>query len=319
MGFREDTCLYYPNFSFEDEAWAKQALIVWDKIATIVPADVDTNLIGNETYRLLKRANLVENWPVELWVRETAAQRSLKMLDAGQQKLFSSAEPFRLNFGKLTEDFFHELNMRGFTATREGTDVVVEGDVGMLIMSVLAHTLSSQTHSAAMTDKEELADSYLRIAHREPLSAELDVIRVDLSIAVPDLSQISVGRWIEFRKKHRAELEMYRGSIRALSFALAAVDDAEKRAEVLEKRRIDVQAHLDRNDSPFKRLGPIAANWGPSLVIAGGAFAMNPLLDGLLAAASGFGPAAISEAVRRKFKRAHGMSFLLEIASAPRK
>jgi len=46
-----DVCLYYPHFEVRDENWAKEALLYWETIATIVPLDVDTASFSSQLYR----------------------------------------------------------------------------------------------------------------------------------------------------------------------------------------------------------------------------------------------------------------------------
>lgn len=41
VGLQRSACLYYPNFSVHDELWAKEALLLCNFIATIIPRDVD--------------------------------------------------------------------------------------------------------------------------------------------------------------------------------------------------------------------------------------------------------------------------------------
>jgi hypothetical protein len=46
VGAQKGACLYYPNFSVQSDLWAKQALLFWDFIATIIPKDVSLSAIA---------------------------------------------------------------------------------------------------------------------------------------------------------------------------------------------------------------------------------------------------------------------------------
>lgn len=101
-----------------DERWAKEALLYWETIATIVRLDVDTEGFTSHLYRDLADAGAVEPWGVSRDARERAADLILPLLDAGHADAFPDGEPFTLNFGKLTRSLIPGLRERGVEGHR---------------------------------------------------------------------------------------------------------------------------------------------------------------------------------------------------------
>src|ERR671918_278038 len=88
VGIQADTSLYYPNYSVKDELWAKQVLLFWDSISTIVPRDVDPTSIDSELFRSLAKGGALRTWQVELPLRERVASTAMQLIDEGRAEAF---------------------------------------------------------------------------------------------------------------------------------------------------------------------------------------------------------------------------------------
>lgn len=310
VAVRPNLCLYYPYYEVRDETWAKEALLYWETIATIVPLDVDTAGFTSLLYRDLADAGAVEPWGVSRDARERAAGVILQLLDAGHADAFPEGEPFTLNFGKLTRSLIAGLKERGVDATATGQDVLVDFRVGSLVMCVLAHVLADAMKTRPLTDHPQLGEAYLNVMGASPRASNaVRIIAQDLDVAVPDLRDVDLRAWLAFRDKHRRELMVYRESVTSLARELAGAEDEDEALSVFAARRAAVEGYLEGKKGFFKRLTSSTTLSAVSLLLGLPSF-VDP---GVVEVVTGTASSAIG--VKQLLKReVHQLSFVQKLA-----
>lgn len=307
---RPDVCIYYPYYEVRDEMWAKEALLYWETIATIVPLDVDTASFASPLYRTLADAGAVEPWGVSRGARERAASIILQLLDAGHAEAFPEGAPFTLNFGKLTRSLIDGLQERDVSVTIKGQDVLVDFRVGSLVMCVLTHVLADALNTRTVTDHSELGRAYLNVLGASPRSSNaMTVVAQDLEIAVPDLREVDVHAWLAFRDKHRRELTAYRESVTSIARELAGAESEEEALSIFEGRRAAVEASLSKRKSFFKRLTASTTLSTLSILLGLPGF-VNP---DLVAVVSGSASTAIGVGQLMK-RQVHQLSYVQKVS-----
>ncbi len=310
VAVRPDVCLYYPHFEVRDENWAKEALLYWETIATIVPLDVDTASFSSQLYRDLADAGAVEPWGVSRDARERATDVILQLLDAGYADAFPEGEPFTLNFGKLTRSLIAGLKERGVDARATGQDVLVDFRVGSLVMCVLAHVLADAMKTRPLTDHPQLGETYLNVMGASPRGSNtVTIIAQDIALAIPDLRDVDLRAWLAFRDKHRRELTEYRESVTSLAREAAGAEDEDEALSVFEARRATIERYLESKKGFFKRLTASTTLSAVSLLLG-----LPSLVDpGVIEVVTGTASPAIG--VKQLMKReVHQLSFVQKLS-----
>lgn len=279
-------CLYYPNFGVPDELWAKEALLLWDFIATIIPRGVDLTQVAKKypLFQELTESGALRPWAVEMQVREKAGELALNLIDTKQFEILPETDPFALNFGKLTDQFANQLDERGLVLEKRASEVVVEGRVGLLVMMILAHVLEEGTQAAPVTDAEDLGRAYVSVLHHVDGAAGLEsrrVVQHDLQFLMPDLANVELGKWLRFRRKYASELIEYRRSVNLAAGEIEKSNDEDQAVEILANRLQDLQRQVEERTSIFRKLTTAVQESGIVVVADLGAIGLaSPTLKG---------------------------------------
>lgn len=309
VGSRPDTCLYYPYYEIRDQVWVKEALLYWDKVATIVPLDVDPAGFRNPLYRQLADHEVVEAWPVSSWLREQAATRVLQLLDDQRHTALPDGPPFQLNFGKLSGTLLTGLADRGISATKKGLDLEVDFQVGTLVMCTLCHLLGEKTRSRAVTDELELADAYFSVLGPSSRAKHVqEIVSLDMEMSIPDLRDIDLGKWLDFRAEHHADLMVYRDGVNSLARELAGADDESEARAVMDSRQQLLQDLLNRGI--WRKLTTSRTITALSVVLGLPTLLIDPAVTALYAG----GVASTSLSVKQLLHReVHGLTFVQKL------
>jgi len=311
VGAQPDTCLYYPYFAVRDEQWLKKVLVWWDRVATIVPVDVDFEQVVNEPTRILAEAEAFQAWPVERAVRDSAARAAIELIDQGRLMDFPDAEPVELHFGKLTRQLVEELRARDQVVRVRQGRVLVRGKAAMLVMEVLAHALADQTGASPLTDERAFANAYVGLASRRRLEGgAVDIVEADLELTIPNLESIPLRDWLSFRTDHRGELEVYRSSIRKLAREIAHASDRDEVDDILAERKHQVEEEVRARKSVFRKLTSETSVATLALLAAIGEFIPHPAI----ASAIAVGAAGAVVAKQVHHPEVHQLSFLTKAA-----
>jgi hypothetical protein len=306
VGPRPDTCLYFPYYEVRDETWAKEALLYWDKVATIVPIDVDPRGFNSPLYRTLSEHAAVEAWPVSYWVRDEAARRILSLIDAGKHADLPDGPAFRLNFGKLSDKLIEGLIEREVEVNRKANDVEVDFRVGALVMCSLAHYLGDQTESRPVTDDPALGEAYISVLDASTRSRTIEgLIKRDLDMAVPAIRDIELASWLEFRSKHKRELVEYRASLEGLAREVAGAESPSEADDVIARRKEDLEQALHRGF--WKKLTTHRSLSRLSLVIGLPSMAIDAHIGLPLASSVAGAVITVGQLLRRQV---HGLTFV---------
>lgn len=120
------TCLYYPFFTMQDQEWTKKALLFWDRIATIVPKNVDLTFFPDPAFHDLVAAGALQPWAVSSEIRSEVTESAVQMIDAGVHLQFPPGEPFPINFGKMTAELQDGLTERNLVRGATPTDLLLD-------------------------------------------------------------------------------------------------------------------------------------------------------------------------------------------------
>jgi hypothetical protein len=286
-------------------------LVWWDRIATVVPIDVPLERVADARFRVLAEANALQAWPVEMSVREKAARAAISLIDQGKLTLFPDGEPFEMHFGKMTGQLVEELRKRDLVVDQREGNVLVPGSTGFLVMAVLAHVLADRTRAWPLTDQRQLATAYVEVASREGAGGGAQqVVAADLRLTVPNLESVELARWLRFREDNRAELEVYRKSIRQLARDLSRSRDPDAAEELLSERKEQVESEIEEKKSLFKKLTSDTSLTVLTFVAEVGALVVNPAVAGAVGVAAAGGLAAN----HFRHREIHHLAFLAEAA-----
>ncbi len=243
--------LCYPCIEIQDECWLKSALLYWDEVRTIVPAEI-TDPYRNPTSREFAAegvllAEMVD--PTHTAV-EQASQAAIKfrrsaewrtcVATASAESESSSRQPETLLWAAARRVGFHPMKLApGLRRELEAAGIVREGQNAWLhadaaftkyYMSLLAERISAHAGldllavdsiSSAVGIKSRV-DGWqraVRAPHEGPPQRRLaeGLIVTLLMERVSVLPDTSPSKILEFRAKHRPELLALRAAVESLA------------------------------------------------------------------------------------------------------
>jgi hypothetical protein len=275
--------VYFPHFHIQDESFLKRSLLLWDRIAVIVPLGVPESEYSDSTLQLLQQYRSGDVHRVDADQLENSARVAIAELDDETYRALPEAEPIALHRGKLSDSLVRELADRAIRIERDGSYYRVDGRIAGVIMAALAQALSSD-HTDAITDDPSLARisvSGVRAQDRD------DVLERDLAIMLPNLDEVPLRSWLEFRARHRDDLAPYRRWVaEAARNVRVVVHDVETRS-VLRDRRDELEELNQRGIGLSERFrlpfsfqilsvlaGVASPHWGGAVSAAAGALGM---------------------------------------------
>lgn len=290
----------------------KKALLFWDSIATIVPKSVDLAAIPDPEFHALMSAGVLDPWAVSSEVRVEVADASLALIDDGVHEQFPDGDPLDVNFGKLTHSLRDGLAKRDLVVRTTETDLTLHRNVALMVLTLLAHRLAEVTHAQPLTDDVDLGSCYLHVGYgRNKATTTLHVLERDLELAIPDLRDIELKKWLKYRDKNRSALELYRVGLRQLARDVSHASDPEEAEEILNDRRDRLNSTIDDRRGMFKTLTTADVTWTTLRVLFEvGTAPINPVIASALVGLEG--AALLAGKFRRK--ELHSLSFVQEAA-----
>lgn len=311
--------LYYPYFSVRDELWAKQILILWDRLVSIVPQAVTFDSVSTPLSDALYRYGALETWSVDEAVRMEAVDLALNYLDRNVGLFPETEESFRIHFGKVTYRLLPELERRQLRATEIDGWIEVDHQVGLLILAVLAHSLARRTTTPPLTDQPEVADAYVALGRQAGTRAAIGLVHRDVSLAVPDLTGVDLEKWLRFRNQHAGSLSEYRSQLLRRSREVARAADADHVDELIADWSEDSQRYLDQNKTTFRKFltGDVGIAVLEVVAAVGSGFAATDVAGGA-GVLTGIGSVATAADAYRRLRQAgepqqHYLSFLAKL------
>ena len=176
-------------------------------------------------------------------------------------------------------------------------------------MCTLCHPLGEKTGSRAVTDELDLADAYFSVLGPSTRAKDVqDIVSLDMDMAVPDLQDIDLGKWLDFRAEHRSDLMVYREGVNSLAREIAGAEDETEARAVMDSRQQLLQDLLNR--SIWRKLTTKRTVTALSVVLGLPTLLIDPAVTALYAG----GVASTSLAVKQLFHReVHGLTFVQKL------
>lgn len=292
----------------QDQEWTKKALLFWDRIATIVPKNIDLTSFPDTAFHDLVAAGALQPWAVSSEIRSEVTESAVQMIDSGVHLQFPPGEPFPINFGKMTAELHEALTERDLVRGATPTDLLLDRNVALMVLTLLAHRLAEATNAQPLTDDSDLASCYLHVGQANNRThAALTIVQRDLELAIPDLRNIELPAWLKFREQHRPALEMYRSGLRQLARDVTHAAEPDEVEEILKDREQDLANTMDEKKSVFKTLTSDNTWTTLRIVVEIGTTApVNPLIAAALLGVE----AAAYAAKQFRRKELHHLSFV---------
>ena len=248
-----DKLLYYPTISIPDPSWLPKALLYWDGVATIAPAEYlnDPSRFSPFT-RALLREGLIEVVQPEgyayshheefttffEWALRNAASFILEPHKESHKLGRGSVIPYKLHMGKLSYQFGNEL-VRADLAQRVDDDwFLVHPKLGESFMTFLAILIGQETDRDPVTDRITgvsslfFVDRHTASKHSAAVRSALRNSILDEILPVPQ--KLYGMKGLEkvrcFKERYHDELERFRRSIEDFILSVDGLSEAVQNA-----------------------------------------------------------------------------------------
>ena len=111
---KPDSILYYPHIEFQNEAWVKSSLLLWDHVYRIVPEDYTPN--DSDEIKALLDEDFVRNITLDDKDREDTFEEFLKLCDKIERHMPAGLVPSeeeRIHPGKIDGRLYPYLDLIG--------------------------------------------------------------------------------------------------------------------------------------------------------------------------------------------------------------
>jgi len=229
--------LYYPYIDIPSTVWTAQAILYWDKLASIIPMDhMDRPAQMTPLMRTLLVEGLVEPIIPGMFLYEVK-DFDKTFIDFLKRTMLASENPTRLVRRGLTTLIHAEkmgeipdfLIASGLAEKQQYPWFRVDADVAKLFMAYLATVLSAlpSVNATAITDKPSLLtvlNCPPSSAARADTKASTRQIVLDSLIPVPT-GKLDPHKLLEFKARHGELLPSLRLKIEAHCAKVAGLDD----------------------------------------------------------------------------------------------
>ena len=223
MRNRQNHLLYYPSFLPPSEQWAKDTLLFWDDIASIVPKEHLGELRVSYLQVLTDlglftpidpRRSLERDWSIGAGI-ELELEKRLQSPDV--QRALANCDPsdsYHISVAKVTYGAGELLRSSLVSAEHKmdwfpiGEWVAVKRPAAIIYMSLLADRVAQVEGFQPGTDSGFFEDQYLGTGGHWPAQPTL---RVALDGVIPTISrEATFTDILRFREKHTEELLAFR-------------------------------------------------------------------------------------------------------------
>jgi hypothetical protein len=261
------TILYYPTIAVPSGAWLKQALLYWDKIASIVPTDWD----GVPVIKYTPEVQTLYDREIFIPVRpESLIHESYRKLHDFEQELMSLIETpefqellpplgqraFRskIHKNKVSKALFHFLLERGLVAPELVDERWYKFDrvTANAYMAMLAQHLADldYIHTVPGTDY----GLYQELIYRTQLPDEgIAGLSTRLHHVLPiPRKDVSIQAVLDFRQKRRQELQNFQQVIDDYQHELGQVSCQQDAEYVVRKYQRSFKRKVENLQALFK-------------------------------------------------------------------
>lgn len=290
--------LYYPTISIPDPSWLPRALLYWDGVATIAPAEYlnDPSRFSPFT-RALLREELIEVVQPEgyeyshyeeydaffEWALRHADSFSLEP----HRDSRASGKPYDLHLGKLGDFFGNKLVRAGLAQRVDYEWFRVDERLGKAFMTFLAILIGQETDRDAVTDRMLgisslfYVDRFTASRHSAAIRSALRNTILDEILPVPQglYGLKGLQRVRQFKELYHDELERFRRHIEDFILSLDGQSEAvqnARRDHFLENARDEIselKGHMGWFQAPQIDMGTFIAAPSTAFGLLSGGYA----------------------------------------------
>jgi hypothetical protein len=247
----EKILLYYPSTNIPDGKWLRNSLLYTDKVASILPYDMGSERISDET-KLLFDEDLYQ--PIYVFnelnpghpefekfennfldtIKSEAFEKILKRIEfysAGQNKELADYEMFVNKLTYRIADYLRNNNLLRETVAYD--EIALEKNTAIIYMSMLADYLARINKNLVIpsTDEREFETLAFQLADEKALTYR---IQLDNCLPTP-LPDANIKDIVKFKKKRKLELLNFREELEKAEKEINLVDDNQERKEKMKK------------------------------------------------------------------------------------
>lgn len=222
------TLLYYPSFEINNEEWLKFALLYLESVETIVPHYAESSLSEKHKF-ILKNTDLLKCCNPTYDEGEKASDEAIEVIE----RIISNPirywqrigvvhfleywreeknHKFELYHGKFSNSFLSFCKDKKIYSKSEN-GIFVPYEVGLIYMSLLAHSISDRRNRDIITDSKDM-DNLKSLSNRmwqsNPIEDMLEGLKYYVKLKIPsDIKNVSIEKLINLRNnpKYRESLK----------------------------------------------------------------------------------------------------------------
>lgn len=265
------TLLYYPTIEIKDGLWLRNAILYWDKVASIVPG-MNYDEYNSIEVEYLQDADLYEPiYPLELEVNQELCEKFcdevIKKIQIMTYGNFGHNSITRVHREKIPVnqmihmqkvpvsilDYFQEKGI--IQRNCDGPWINMNSEYANIYMSTLAKYLS-KTHDNTMigTDiKRQYSNAYGSLGGKIDINRELYLnVAMQKILPVPNMN-VAIQDIIDFRVTYRSELLKFRRRIDDYEFALTHCIDIIELQSLTERYKREIDEDIQEITQLFSR------------------------------------------------------------------
>lgn len=265
--------LYYPYIHIQNENWLKSALLYFDGIRRIVPANTPLN--DSDNINQFVDEGLLESTPPENY-REAAEERfrenvlplfkqenpeaKLILEQATQAFSANQVSVHHLHLGKLTFHLCQDLKSLGL-AHEVGEWLEIDSNLAGAYMTCLASAMSSAIQAPPVTDTVAYQGlgEYLSFGQPDRNSdTEHSNMLLKLGIDFPApqaLEHVSISQIVEFHKRRGDERRRFRQEIESITSFAKEITDSVALKDFLDEKRKKIKSAIEDYQKTREELG----------------------------------------------------------------
>lgn len=253
-----EVAFYYPNPYWQNADWAKNLVLFFDGVATLIPNYMpQSNNPDNESiieglkehglFHVLEPENVVDaeaTKQLATLMTEVITSGALDGLSRDETD-FGSISMSRLGFRGdlgLADMIFDELKRKGLAKdSKDGVSIPMHPMVRGLVLTLLAQILRPQGEKLGLdlepaTDRPSFVRSLEELLSLPNEASAGHVVSFDLQTVGVDLGSVPMGEILDYRKEHQKDYRTYTLSVKKFVRELSEMPE-EERTDKFEERQ----------------------------------------------------------------------------------
>jgi len=267
--------LYYPYIHVQDVNWLKAALLYWDAVRRIVPANYHRE-DQQEVRQAVAEGLLLDTDPDDYKERAEDRFRAsvIPLVEASQDhpgaRMLEQADALltgdcaRIRVEKMTQGLSDELRKRQLLHEHADGWLTLERSLGGLYMMCLAAEMAGRIQAPPVTDQPafEVCGQYLLFGDAssatttQPEAAGQVLVKLGLQLPGPsDLHGVSLSDIIRFSRARADERRRFRAAVQDLLQGVNQLEDFNAIEDYFAQKRTEVEAAISDHRRALDELG----------------------------------------------------------------